>query len=139
MAVITADKQMCRCLPAARVHTLHLPWQHKIAQWGNVMSAMMGRNLVKQCSYTCHAVQEQVLMKRLLIAQISGMVPVAGAVLLHEHWCVWSTLSRPDTAALYSFASMAMMPAGQGPAHPSLSQRITVSLRWSPCQSAQLG
>ena len=79
------------------------------------------------------------LMNRLLIAQISGMVPVAGAMLLHEHWCVWSTLSRPDTAALYSFASTAMMPAAQAAAHPSLTQRITASLRWSPCQSAHLG
>ncbi len=72
----------------------------------------------------------QVLMNRLLIAQIGGTVPVLGAMLLHEHWCVWSTLNRPDTAALYSFASAAMMPAAQAAAHPSLAQRITSSLRW---------
>ena len=69
-------------------------------------------------------------MNRLLIAQIGGTVPVLGALLLHEHWCVWSTLSRPDTAALYSFASAAMVPAAQAAAHPSLAQRITSSLRW---------
>ena len=71
-------------------------------------------------------------MNRLLIAQVGGTVPVLGALLLHEHWCVWSTLNRPDTAALYSFASAAMMPAAQAAAHPSLAQRITSSLRW-PC------
>ena len=68
-------------------------------------------------------------MNRLLVAQIGGTVPVVGALLLHEHWCVWSTLTRADTAALHSFASAAMMPAAQAAAHPSLTKRITASLR----------
>lgn len=71
----------------------------------------------------------QVLMSRLLIAQVAGAVPVLGALLLHEHWLAWSTLGRADSAALYSLASAAMMPAAQAAAHPSFTKRITSSLR----------
>lgn len=79
-------------------------------------------------------------MNRLLVAQVGGAVPVVGALLLHEHWCIWSTLGRADAAALHSFASAAMMPAAQAAAHPSLTSRITASLRCcgaacEPCQS----
>ena len=76
-----------------------------------------------------HYAGVQVLMNRLLIAQISGTVPVLGALLLHEHWSLWSTLNCADTAALYCLSSAAMVPAAQAAAHPSLTKRITSSLR----------
>ena len=72
----------------------------------------------------------QALMARLLIAQIGSAVPVQGALLLQEHWCLASTLSRADTFALHQLAASALLPAVQSATQPSLNKRLTSTLGW---------
>ena len=71
-------------------------------------------------------------MSRLLLAQVGGAVPVQGALLMHEQWCLWSSLDRADTAALVCLASLALLPAAHAAEQPSLGSRITSTLRSGP-------
>ncbi len=77
-------------------------------------------------------------MSRLLVAQVGGAVPVQGAVLMHEQWCLWSSLDRADTAALVRLASLALLPAAHAAEQPSLGSRITSTLRLVPLQCCRL-
>lgn len=74
----------------------------------------------------------QALVSRLLVAQVGGAVPVQGALLMHEQWCLWSSLDRADTASLVRLASLALLPAAHAAEQPSLSSRITSTLRSGP-------
>jgi len=71
----------------------------------------------------------QALVSRLLIAQVGGTVPVQGALLMHEHWCLWSSLGRGDAAALVRLASLTLLPAAHAAEQPSLGSRISSTLR----------
>ena len=57
-----------------------------------------------------------------------GSTPVRAAFLLHESFVVWSTVSLPDTRALYQLATAALLPALRNAAHPSLGRRLTSTL-----------
>jgi hypothetical protein len=52
----------------------------------------------------------QALVNGLMVASIDGGRAVAGAVVLHDHYCLWSTLAPRDTAALYQHALHALLP-----------------------------
>ena len=71
----------------------------------------------------------QALVSRLLVTQVSGAVPVQAALLMHEQWCLWSSLERDDTAALVRLASLTLLPAAHAAEQPSLGSRITSTLR----------
>ncbi|BDA47525.1 Vacuolar fusion protein CCZ1 homolog [Coccomyxa sp. Obi] len=78
----------------------------------------------------------QALVSRLLVAQVGGAVPVQAALLMHEHWCLWSSLDRADTAALVRLASLTLLPAAHAAEQPSLGSRITSTLRWQEADRA---
>jgi hypothetical protein len=74
----------------------------------------------------------QAFVNGLLVASDgSGPPSVVGCMLLHDQFCLWSTLGGQDTTALYRLATSALFPAVQRATQPSLGQRLTSSFRYS--------
>ena len=54
----------------------------------------------------------------------AGSPPVAGAVLFHEHWLLWSTLPLADTAAVQRLTATTLLPAVRAAVQPSIRARL---------------
>ena len=67
----------------------------------------------------CAAVHS--LASQLTIADLGDGQTAQGVMILHDHYCLWSSLLQPDTAALYRLAATAVVPAAQG---PSIGKRL---------------
>jgi hypothetical protein len=79
------------------------------------------------------------LVSRMLVMQPhGGAAPVQGALLLHNSWCLWSSLGARDTAALCALAAAALLPAVQAATQPSFGMRITSTLGSAPVAPMQL-
>jgi len=91
----------------------------------------------------CAASDMQALLSSLLVmpppGSGAGPPPVAGAALLHEHWLLWSTLPRGDTAALHRLATAALLPAVRAAVQPSLGTRLGGTLWRAPCRRSPAG
>lgn len=51
---------------------------------------------------------------------------VQGVMLLHEQYCLWSSLHQRDTSALYQLVTTAMLPAAK---RPSIGKRSAGAIR----------
>lgn len=74
----------------------------------------------------------QAFVDGLLVANDgSGPPAIMACLLMHHQFCLWSTLGKKDTLALYRFAVSALLPAVQRATQPSLGDRLSSSFRWA--------
>lgn len=62
------------------------------------------------------------LASQLTVNDVGDGQMVQGVMMLHDHYCLWSSLSQQDTVSLYRLAATALVPAAQG---PSIGKRLT--------------
>ncbi|KAK9823556.1 hypothetical protein WJX72_003727 [[Myrmecia] bisecta] len=70
----------------------------------------------------------QSIINTLMLTSIRGSPAVHGALLLHEHFLLWSTVALADTSALYQCALHALLPAVRAVTQPSISKRLAKAL-----------
>lgn len=78
------------------------------------------------------------LASHLTVTDLGDSCMVQAVMVLHDHYCLWSSLARQDTVSLYRFAVSTLVPASQGPSMGKRLASATSSLRLSHCIEPQL-